>query len=113
MLIHIISTDIEHPTFDNQVQDSGALVRVQSSTDTGTTFGSQKSAIVSDYEASFSQLNPPLKIDVMTPELASALDRANVSNRNATFVLAAAYQSIGINIETLHLSYSTIRRGRI
>lgn len=49
----------------------------------------------------------------MTPELASALDRANITSRNATFLLAAAYQSVGVDIETLNLSYSTIRRGRI
>lgn len=49
----------------------------------------------------------------MTPELASALDRANISSRNATFVLVAAYTSAGMDIDKLNLSVSTIRRSRI
>lgn len=49
----------------------------------------------------------------MTPELAAALDRANISSRNATFVLAAAFSSVALDIETLNLSTSTIRRGRM
>lgn len=43
----------------------------------------------------------------MTSELASALDRENVSSQNTISVLAAA------NIVTFYFSYSTIRWHRI
>lgn len=49
----------------------------------------------------------------MTPELASALDRSNISSRNAMFILAAAYSSVGMDINTINLSCSTIHRSRI
>lgn len=69
--------------------------------------------VTSDFEYQLSQPNELNKIDVMTPELSAALDRAKVTNRNATFILAAAYKSLGIDLSTLNLSYSTIYRGRI
>lgn len=49
----------------------------------------------------------------MTPELSASLDRAKVTNRNTTFILAAAYKSVGLDMPTLNLSYSTIYRGRV
>ncbi|GBP15182.1 hypothetical protein EVAR_74057_1 [Eumeta japonica] len=42
-----------------------------------------------------------------------ALDRAKVTNRNASFILAAAFESLGKGISTLNLNYSTIYRARI
>ena len=78
--------------------------------DLSPTTSSQTSTLVSDFEFPMSQ---PKKIDIMTPELAGALDRGKISNRNALFILAAAYKSVGIDISTLNLSYSTLHRGRI
>ncbi|XP_046601323.1 uncharacterized protein LOC124295418 [Neodiprion lecontei] len=116
--IHQVAMDIDvdginQPTTSSPVQDGSIISRFQSTIGTGTTSGSQQSEMFSDFETPSSQPNPPPKIDIMTPELVSALDRANVTSRNATFILAPAYQSIGIDIETLNLSYSTIRRARL
>ncbi|CAD6226561.1 GSCOCG00011903001-RA-CDS [Cotesia congregata] len=49
----------------------------------------------------------------MKPELCAALDRSQVTYRNAIFILSVAYKSVGINLSTLNLSYSTIYRTRI
>ncbi|KAL3273053.1 hypothetical protein HHI36_014509 [Cryptolaemus montrouzieri] len=65
-------------------QKSGVL-----QSDLSATTSSQTSNPVSDYEIPMSQK----KIDIMTPELAGALDRGKISNRNALFILAAAYKA--------------------
>ncbi|XP_044574723.1 uncharacterized protein LOC123258646 [Cotesia glomerata] len=49
----------------------------------------------------------------MTPELAAALDRGNVSSRSATYVLAATLKSVGFDTRNVNLSYKTIQRQRI
>lgn len=54
---------------------------------------------------------PRLKT-VMTPELTSALDRAKISDRNATYVLAAAAQSLGHDINDISVNRETIRLAR-
>lgn len=74
---------------------------------------SQTTNEASGSEYQLSQPNTINKIDIMTPEIVGALDRAKVSNRNATFILAAAYNSVGIDLSSLNLSYSTLYRGRI
>lgn len=74
---------------------------------------SQISTDVSDFESQLSQPKQAPKFDVMTPELCAALDRSQVTHRNAIFILAAAYKSVGIDLSTLNLSYSTIYRARI
>lgn len=50
--------------------------------------------------------------NVVTCELASALDRSKVSNRNATYVLAAAAQSLGHNTADIALNRESIRSAR-
>ncbi|CAG5071946.1 Protein of unknown function [Cotesia congregata] len=98
----------------NSYLDKNALSRNQSTSGTETATGcSQSSENISEYQVSSKKQKVPPKIDVMNAELASALDRANISNGDSTYVLTAAYKSIGINIETLNLSCSTIRRARI
>lgn len=54
----------------------------------------------------------PKKIDIMTPDLVSALDRTGTSSRNATFILGAATSSLGYNVDELNLSHHTIHRAR-
>lgn len=54
-----------------------------------------------------------VKIDILTPELISALDRANVSSRNAVFIIAPVLSSLGINVEATTLSHRTIHRTRM
>lgn len=49
----------------------------------------------------------------MTPALACALDRTNTSSRNATYILAAAASSLGLNVNDINMSSSTIHRSRI
>ncbi|XP_073972974.1 uncharacterized protein [Rhodnius prolixus] len=53
------------------------------------------------------------KINILTPELISALDRANVSSRDAMFIIAPVLSSVGVNIEDTTLSYRTIQRTRM
>lgn len=53
------------------------------------------------------------KINFITAQLSSALDRTNVSARDATFILASAVESLGIPLENVYLSPSTVYRNRI
>ncbi|XP_050339954.1 uncharacterized protein LOC126766137 [Bactrocera neohumeralis] len=66
---------------------------------------------VSDYE---NELTPPFvpKIKVMTPELVAALDRSNVSSRNAMYIISATLKSVGVDLKTVNISYKTIQRSR-
>ena len=49
---------------------------------------------------------------IVNPEVAAALDRTRVSDRNAAFVLAAAAQSLGHNPADIALNRESIRRAR-
>ena len=49
---------------------------------------------------------------VLTPNLAASLDRAKVSDRKATFILASAAQSLGHDQNDLAINRSTIRKQR-
>lgn len=51
--------------------------------------------------------------NIISPELASALDRTNVSDRDATYLLAAAAQSLGHDIGDFAINRTSIRRARI
>lgn len=48
------------------------------------------------------------KPDIITPDLAAALDRTGVSSMEAAFFLTAAAKSLGQNVEDINLSYKTI-----
>ncbi|XP_074111077.1 uncharacterized protein LOC141535152 [Cotesia typhae] len=52
------------------------------------------------------------KIDIMTPELAAALDRANVTSRMATYIIAALLSSLNIDCASVNFSHVTIHRAR-
>lgn len=49
---------------------------------------------------------------MVTPEVAAALDRTRISNRNATYVLAAAAQSLGHNPADMAINRESIRQAR-
>lgn len=66
----------------------------------------------SNFEDDLPTTSKVQKINIMTPQLSSALDRTNVSAREATIILAAAADSFGIPIENINLP-STIYRHRI
>ncbi|XP_057330890.1 uncharacterized protein LOC130671178 [Microplitis mediator] len=53
------------------------------------------------------------KINVLTTELIAALDRTNVSSRNALFIITAVLSSVGIKVKETTLSYRTIQRARM
>lgn len=53
------------------------------------------------------------KIDILTPELVSALDRTQTSDRNAMFIISAVVTSLGLDINRYNVSYSSIRNARI
>ena len=46
----------------------------------------------------------------VTPQLTAALDRANVSHRSATFLIAETARSLGYNISSLVLNPESIRK---
>jgi len=50
--------------------------------------------------------------NVVSLELASALDRTKVSNRNATYVLAATAQALGHNVADIALNRESVRSAR-
>jgi len=50
--------------------------------------------------------------NVVSPGLAAALDRTKVSDRNATYIIAAATQSFGHNPSAIALNRESIRRAR-
>lgn len=52
------------------------------------------------------------KIKLNSPNLMSALDRTKISDRSATFAIAATAQTVGINMSEITLSRSTLRRQR-
>src|SRR6218665_3233256 len=51
--------------------------------------------------------------NIISPELASALDRTNVSNRNATYLLAATAQGLGHDVAAFAINRTSTRRARI
>lgn len=50
--------------------------------------------------------------NILNPDLAAAMDRTKVSDRNATFLLTAAAESLGHNADDLTINRSSIRRSR-
>ncbi|XP_066601758.1 uncharacterized protein [Prorops nasuta] len=65
------------------------------------------------YEKSY---NPELKLrkkNIVTVELAAALDRTNTTSRSASFILNAVVQALGLNPDHYNLSKSTIHRQRV
>ncbi|XP_044595278.1 uncharacterized protein LOC123272475 [Cotesia glomerata] len=72
---------------------------------------SNTSRIISDYEDEIPKQQVP-KIDLMTPELVAALDRANVSSRSATYIFAALLSSLNIDCASVNFSHLTIHRAR-
>lgn len=85
---------------------------------------SSASLYVSDAEMSTDELDeefsPPSSVkiekrpaNIISPQLASALDRTNVSDRDATYLLAATAQSLGHDIGNFNISRASIRRVRI
>lgn len=70
-------------------------------------------SFVSDFEDELLTQKQNPKINVMTSELASALDRANVTSRNAMYIIAITLKNVGINLQDVNLSRSTIHRSRI
>ena len=53
------------------------------------------------------------RINVISPDLASALDRCKISDRKAVFVAAAAASSLGKDLSDQNINRSSISRARI
>lgn len=53
------------------------------------------------------------KITILDENVALALDRTRTSSRSATYILAAASTSLGLDLDDVKLSHSTIHRARI
>ncbi|XP_044595869.1 uncharacterized protein LOC123272912 [Cotesia glomerata] len=59
-------------------------------------------------------LEPKLKkIKLMTPEVVSAMDRANVTSRQATHLIFAIASALGHNLNDVSISHRTVHRNRI
>ncbi len=52
------------------------------------------------------------RINIMSPGLASALDRTNISSRNATFVLTEVAASLGHDASDFNINRNSIHRAR-
>lgn len=48
------------------------------------------------------------KISLMTPELVAALDRTQITDRKAMYVICAILDSLGLDIDDFNVSHSTI-----
>jgi hypothetical protein len=66
------------------------------------------------------QESPPKKVikqtrpeNIVSPNLACALDRANISDRKAMFVIAATAESLGHDVSSLAINRTSIRSARI
>ncbi len=72
----------------------------------------------SDNDSGNAAYKPPKNVkrkrpsNIIGPELASALDRTKISDRNATYVLAAAAESLGHSLEDITLNKESIRTAR-
>lgn len=108
MFIKIFKFSVE----DQSVKDEIPIPRQESDIITSQSSASLTSKTISDFE---NELKPCMtsKINLMTPELVAALDRANVSSRNATYILAATLKSVGFDLNSVNISYKTIQRNRI
>ncbi|XP_074100045.1 uncharacterized protein LOC141528084 [Cotesia typhae] len=97
----------------NQPSTSHEIVRSEESESSSTLTLSQATNFGSDLEYVPQIPTTRAKINILTPELISALDRANVSSRNAMFIIAPVLSSVGVNVEDTTLSYRTIQRTRM
>ena len=52
-------------------------------------------------------------VPIVTRELSAALDRANVSNHTATFILAETARSLGHGISSFTVNPESIRKARL
>jgi len=50
---------------------------------------------------------------IVTPELSATLERANVSNRTATFILVETARSLGHEICSLNVNCESFRKARL
>ncbi|XP_074111084.1 uncharacterized protein LOC141535159 [Cotesia typhae] len=94
----------------NQPSTSHEIVRSEESESSSTLTLSQATNFGSDLKYVPQIPTTRAKINILTPELISALDRANVSSRNAMFIIAPVLSSVGVNVEDTTLSYRTIQR---
>lgn len=69
--------------------------------------------IPSNFEDELPANSKVAKLNIITPEVVAALDRTNTTDRNATIIVAAVTQSLGIDINDVNLCPSTIHRQRI
>lgn len=67
---------------------------------------------ISNFEDELPQNPRQKKMDIMTPELSSALDRSNVSSRNAAFIVMAVVKSLGHDPDRVNISHRLIHRDR-
>ncbi|XP_074107028.1 uncharacterized protein LOC141532542 isoform X2 [Cotesia typhae] len=106
-MMEIDESNLNQPSTSHGIVLSGKSESFSTHTLSGTT----NSGSDLEYE-------PPIptkraKINVLTPEVVSALDRANVSSRNAMFIIAPVLSAVGIKIEDTTLSYRSIQRARM
>ncbi|XP_044584699.1 uncharacterized protein LOC123265119 [Cotesia glomerata] len=101
----------------DELVDNSTITPSQDSNTTSSqgTLTTSQSTIshVSNFEDELSLPKVTSKMSIMTPELVAALDRGNVSSRNATYIIAATLKIVGYDLNDVNLSYSTIRRAHI
>ena len=101
----------------SKLELSGVGTERLSDSNTSNTDESDDSSDTTEYEtvevptmpAQRRRSRPP---NIISSELASALDRTKTSDRNATYVLVAAAESLGHNPSDIALNRESIRRAR-
>ncbi|XP_074109076.1 uncharacterized protein LOC141533883 [Cotesia typhae] len=106
-MMEIDESNLNQPSTSHGIVLSGKSESFSTHTLSGTTNSG------SDLEYEPPILTKRAKINVLTPEVVSALDRANVSSRNAMFIIAPVLSAVGIKIEDTTLSYRSIQRARM
>src|SRR6267154_1562591 len=54
-----------------------------------------------------------MKTTIVSKEVAMTLDRVNISDRKATFVISATAKALGYKLDDVSISRSSIRRTRV
>lgn len=97
-----------------QIETSGPALDISSSSKSEDDVDDEDFRVPSSSSAQTPTSKPKrLKSLIATPEVAGALDRVNLPDRGAMFVVASVAKALGHPLDDLTLSRSTIRRSRM
>lgn len=99
---------------DSLMRDMAALTASEDSTEDDNDNDECYSAgcSVTDPQGSAPSTTKKARKSIISPELAATMDRAKLSDRKATFMLAATARSLGNDIRDFTINRSSVRRAR-